>query len=499
MQSLRLFGICHFHTYVAQYNKKQWVKYKYMNGISSIAERFRSLTAWSLEAKIVNAVRSKGEHEREILKAADTPAIKVQEKARAVPNAYVSDEHITVVTNGDQSLADDANMVFVNLISMLEKQGKGTPALRQEKLNLSDRLFTDRNDDPVRFTMSDLDGDYDGGPNAGLLRSVTKTLEDIGFDECDEILRILKEDNVVIRVQPGYEGMATSAQYFPERSEMKVTYAPDLDEKTKVAILALGLMHEGCHHVQNREGMLAAVAEEPDNFRELIHLNELQAHTVQYKVAMKLFAQSDEYAGFINGSTSLEDLGERWGQSDDVKNKICLAYLIEKTTGRDILNNMAKYAQADGVEFDSNDLEGYVKEALNHGEILEINDGVASYDEQYLSRMQRYAHAHISVLNFSGFASGGNSKQNDDVEQIALARGKHFSGPLGMNKDDVEVHFAAPEMVFTSAVTGKVLNVAQIEFMWEREGGSALHSLGRMDQGDENNMGVLQLKNAPAL
>ncbi len=470
-----------------------------MNGIPSIVERFRVLTAWSLEAKVLNAVRSKGEHEREILKAADTPKIRVQEKTLAVPNAYVSDESITVVTNGDQSLADDANMVYVNLISMLEKQGKGTPALRQEKLNLSDRLFTDGNDNPVRFTMSDLDGDYDGGPNADLLRSVTKALEDIGFDECDEVLRVLKEDDVVIRVQPGFQGMVTSAQYFPERSEMKVTYALDLDETSKVAAIALGLMHEGCHHVQNREGMLSSVAEEPDNFRELIHLNELQAHTVQYKVAMKLFAQSDEYDGFINGSTSLDDLGERWGQSDDVKDKMCLAYLIEKNTGRDILNNMAKYAQADGAEFDSNDLEGYVKEALNHGEVLEINDGVASYDEQYLSRMQRYAHAHISVLNFSGFGSGGNSKQNDDVEQIALAHEKHFSGPLGMSKDDVEVHFAAPETVFTSAVTGKNLNVAQIEFMWEREGGSALNSLGRMDRDDENNMGALQFESAPAL
>lgn len=471
-----------------------------MNGISSIAERFRSLTAWSLEAKIVNAVRSKGEHEREILKAADTPGIRVQEKARTVPNAYVSDERITVVTNGDQSLADDANMVYVNLISMLEKQGKGTPALRQERLNLSDRLFTDKDSNPVRFTMSDLDGDYDGGPNADLLRSVTRALEDIGFDECDEVLRVLKEDDVVIRVQPGYQGMATSAQYLPERSEMKVTYAPDLDETSKVATIALGLMHEGCHHVQNREVMLSSVAEEPDNFRELIHLNELQAHTVQYKVAMKLFAQSDEYDGFINGSRSLEDLEERWAQSDDVKDKMCLAYLIEKNTGRDILNNMAKYAQADGVDFDPNDLEGYVKEALNHGEIVGINDGVASYDEQYLSRMQRYAHAHISVLNFSGFGSSGNSKRNDDVEQIALAREKHFVGPLGMNRDDVEVPFAAPDMVFTSAVTGKALNVAQVEFMWEREGGSALKSLGRMDRDDDTNICAWQYEEGvPAL
>ncbi|PCJ96614.1 MAG: hypothetical protein COA45_10920 [Zetaproteobacteria bacterium] len=446
-----------------------------MNSISTLVDRFKSLTAWSLEDKIHCAIRDKGPEERGILKALNTPSIEVQHKPNYVPNAYVADGGITIVTNEDKPFEDEVDMVYVNLIGMLEKQGGGNSALQQERLQLSDRLFTDHDGHPARFTMSDLDGDYDGGPNADLLRSVVKMLDDTGFDECHEILNALRDDSVVIRVQPS-SGDRTSAQYLPERSEMKVTYAPEMDEQTKVAIIALRLIHEGCHHIQNRNGMIAEVAEEPDNFRELMHLNELQAHIVQYKVVMQLFAQSDAYEQFTNGRLSIDDLETLWEQSDDVKDKMCQAYLINQYVGRDILGNIAMHSQHNSDDFDPNDLERYIKEALNHGEIVDIKDGIVSYDDQNLSRMQRYAHAHVSVLNFSNGYSGGWT-ENDDIKKIDLACQKHFEGPLGISKDDIEVHFVAPDFSFNSAVTGRLISVEQVESMWEKMG-STLTSLG---------------------
>lgn len=444
-------------------------------GMKSILESFKERVGYEPPSALRYMIKTQYPEALDVMKEIGNPQIRVFNKSGSRPNSFISDDDVHIITNEDRSLSDDADMAYVAMIGLYETYGERRDDLTQRRIEISERLFLDENNDPTRFLVSDIRNGYDTGGNAQILKGAIEALDSICFSEASEILSALEDGNVVMRVSPTHGDQAMVARFWPQRNEMHVSYDPNAETQSQLARVALRLLHEGCHHIQCRDGMSADIAKEARNFRELTHLNELQAHTIPAKVVMTLFHETGLLEGYLDGSLSKEDLGEMWRTSDNIEDQMCLAYLIEHDDGNVLLDNIKTRYDAD--DFDLENIEFFIKEALTRGRIVSVDDDAFHFDEDNLSRMQRYAHAHIVNANFSHFKKV-TERPKDDVDLIDNAVKLHFNGPLGLGLDGNTVTRAAEELRFRSSISGREVSVGQIENMWERDGCTVTEGFG---------------------
>ncbi len=441
----------------------------------SILESFKEKVGYEPPSSLRYMLKTSYPEALEVMKEIGNPDIRIFNQPRATPDSYISDDDVHLITDDEQSLSDNADMAYVAMIGLFDSYGEPREDLTQRRLEISERLFTDSYGDPTRFLVSDIRAGYDKGENAHMLKGAIEALDQICFAQSDEILQALENSNVVMRVSPMREGQAMVGRFWPQRNEMHISYDAQSDTKAQIARVALRLLHEGCHHVQCRDGMSADIAKEAQNYRELTHLNELQAHTVPASIVMTLFRETGLLEGYLDGDVSKDDLDAAWRESDQIEDQMCLAYLIEHGEGNTLLDNIKM--RYDAHDFDVEHMEFYIKEALTHGPILSIDDTSIHFDEDNLSRMQRYAHAHIVNANFSQFKKP-TSRPKDNVDLIDNAVKLHFNGPLGLGLEGNTVTRAAEELSFRSSISGRDVTVGQIENMWERDGCTVTSGFG---------------------
>ncbi len=410
----------------------------------------------------------------QLLDDLENPSVLLMRQRHLRPNTYSDGEDVVIIHNGDIDLTEKADMAYATLVNMAEQVGVATPEQSQTRRSLMRKYFSDEDGKPTRFTLGDLESGEDLGPNADVLRDAVDALKHLNTPESNMVLTALRQGHLVINISPAAQntGSGANAMYLSERSFIRSTYDPADDRNVTAAALATRLLHEGTHYIQDREGMLAEIAYEPENSRELFHLNELQAHVVQYSAAMHLFIASGQYEEFVSGDITKEELAERWAQADDIGTIICENHLMRSKTGVRLLDNILARKEAGIGGISADDAEALVKEALLHGRIERIEPDGIVYEEDGLTRMQQYAHSHVSVLNFE------KSRLSDDPDFIDDAIMKHFEGDLGLSPEGNVVDFANEDTYFESEVTHRPLNVGLIEHMWDKLGYEGGHQLG---------------------
>lgn len=373
---------------------------------------------------------------------------------------YADGDAISLVTNETTAIEDEAGMVYAAMIDMAEKKGLGNDVLSAERREINSRIYTDWQGDTTRFKISDLDHGA-AGRNAKILRACVDFLDGTELPQCRAVAKILKDHDMTVNLRP-VQNSALSGSFSPDSKELTLFYDPEMDDLDIIGKLCLNIVHETCHFDQDQKGIMADSMKEVNAYREIFHLNELQAHTAQYKTAFQLFTQSGYYQDFSVRQTDIDRLSEKLGTSPQLQDRICFQHLCQSRAGMTILSNLQQHSLAEGMPPAPVFAETLVKEALCFGDITAITEAGTEYDTGSLSRMQRYAHSHISVLNYS-VARGDNT----DFETAVL---KHFETPLGLDKTGNIVPFADKNLSFVSPVTNREISIGAIETLWEKSG-----------------------------
>ena len=442
--------------------------------MSRLKKRFSMLSHVAPGLAIKSVMRDDRPDSADLLEKLDNPSVLLLKQSHLKPNTYTDGEDIFIVHDGNTGLREKADMAYATLVNIAEKAGLASPAQSQARRDIMRTYFSDDEGNPTRFTLADIESGEDLGPHADVLCQGVDALSNMNTPESNAVVGALQREHLVINIAPSPHraGNGVSAMYLPERQFMRSTYDPLDHANVTTAALATRLLHEGTHFIQDQEGMLAAIAHDPENARELFHLNELQAHVVQYSAAMHLFIASGQYDEFVSGNITKEELAERWAMAEDVGTIICENHLMRSKTGGRLLDNILARKDAGIGGIGAEDAEALVKEALIHGRIDHVEPDGIVYEETDLTRMQQYAHSHVSVLNFK------KSRHSDDPSVIDDAILKHFQGDLGLSPDGNIVDFAHEDTFFESEVTHRPLSVGVIEHMWNNLGYEGDHQLG---------------------
>lgn len=429
------------------------------NALQRLKDVFRRLSVSPFQRRIEDEMAARHPAAAALMEKLGHPRLYSRTK-RNGKDCYADGNTICLVSSAETPLADEADMVYAALIDMAEKKGIGNEALSAERRQINSRIYTDRQGDGTRFKIADLDHAPDGR-NAKLLRGCMDFLDSAGLPQCAAVAKLLREENVTLNLRP-VRYAALSGGFSPDSREVTLYYDPAAEDLDIIAKLSLNIMHESCHVDQERKGILADMMKDANAYREVFHLNELQAHTVQYKTALQLLMQSPDYQDFVTGKSDTDGLAEKLGASPQISDRVCLQHLCRNPTGTVLLSNLQQRSLAADRIFTPQEAERMVKEALCCGEMTAVTENGVFYDTAVLSRMQRYVHSHIAVLNFSPPCGKGT-----DFEAAVV---QHFTGDFALEKSGNGVDFAAADLAFISPVTGRAITVHAIENLWERLG-----------------------------
>lgn len=361
-----------------------------------------------------------------------------------------------------------ADYVLAGIIHQMESSGQSNLELTQLRHKIYASLFDDPSGGLSRFTVNDLSSPDVKGRSADLVSQAIEYLEASDKPYHRFAVNLLREENTLLQVKPRREGEQIYGGFHLDTQSIHVTYPDEgLSDQEIVARIVGTLMHEVCHLCQFKQDILADMAIEADHFRELTHLNELQAHVMQYKTGLELFLESQYIESYMEGRISKEGLSDALSQGTQLDDALMRVTLLDSDVGQMILDNIRMRKDEGLQHLREAGVDSLIKQALCHGRIDHFDtEGSPHYQNDGLTRMQRYAHSHIYVMNFTG----GNGK--DSKNEIQRAIKGHFDGDLGIKTGDIVVNFADPDYEFVSAFTGRELQVAQIESLWRREGGS---------------------------
>lgn len=431
--------------------------------LTSLQDTVRKVCTTGLQRRIQKQIIQAHPEADQLLKALHYPKLHIKIKKHGL-KSYSTGKAITLTTNEDADIKDEADAVYAAFIDLAEQKGLANDALLFERRAINARLYQDGDGDCTRFKTNDLTRSL-SGRNAKILKDSFDSLESFNLPQCDYILDTLRRNNATINIGPSYGG-ALSGGFSPDTKELTLYYYdPEDDDADISSRVALTLLHETCHFDQDQKGITADSTTDATEYRELFHLNELQAHNLQYKTALELFTQTQFYTDFSRGKMDIHTLVEKLKGDDSKPAKVTLNNLCTSQVGNTILNNLQHRTQNN---LDITDLEAVVKEALCHGDILNIAQGEITYDDTLLSRMQRYAHSHIAVMNFGQSGSDG--------QKYDAAVSAHFSAPIGLSDQGNTVHFAKGDLEFTSPVTRRSLSVKAVEMIWGNSGFDQNHA-----------------------
>ncbi|TNE32316.1 MAG: hypothetical protein EP349_02065 [Alphaproteobacteria bacterium] len=442
------------------------------NVLKTLKETFRKLAISPLQRQIEKTMQDMHPEAASLMEQLGHPRLHSQIK-RNGKQCYAEGNSIHLITNEKAAVETEAEMVYAAMVDMAEKKGLGNDVLAAERRDINSRIYTDWQDDCTRFKLSDLNHGATG-QNAKLLRACIKFLEEADLPQCNTVAELLRDNDMTVNLRPA-QNSALSGSFSPDSKELTLFYDPEMDEADIIGKLCLNIVHETCHYDQDRKGIMADSMGDVNAYREIFHLNELQAHTAQYKTALQLLMKSSHYPDFAEGKTDIEALTEKLGTSAQLQDRICFQHLCQSRVGTTILSNLQQHSLY-GDKPHIAHAETMVKEALCRGEITSLTESGAEYDTNSLSRMQRYAHSHISVMNYSVARGGGMD--------FDTAVAKHFDAPLGLDKTGNTVPFANTKLSFVSPVTKRDISVGAIEMLWERAGfeQNGLKNLGQASE-----------------
>jgi hypothetical protein len=429
------------------------------NVLKTLKETFRKLSISPLQRRIEQAMQNMHPEAGALMEKLDYPRLHSQIK-RNGKQCYPEEDRIRLVTNEKAAIETEADMVYAAMVDMAEKKGLGNAVLAAERREINSRIYTDWQGDCTRFKCSDLDHGSTGR-NAALLRACIRFLEESELPQCGMVAKLLKDYDMTVNLRPA-QNSTLSGSFSPDSKELTLFYDPEMDDLDITGKLCLNIVHETCHFYQDQKGIMADSMKDVNAYREIFHLNELQAHTAQYKTALQLLTQSSHYQDFAARQTDIDALSEKLGTSPQLQDRICFQHLCQSRAGTTILLNLQQHSLAEVIPPDPVFSEALVKEALCFGEITAITENGIQYETDQLSRMQRYAHSHIAVLNYTT-ARGDGMDFETAVQQ-------HFQTSLGLEKTGNTVPFADKDLSFVSPVTGREISVGAIEMLWEKTG-----------------------------
>lgn len=383
-----------------------------------------------------------------------------------------------------RSEEEHADFVLASFIYQMERAGQTDPELTQLRQQIFGKLFGDGDGGVLRLTLNDLGSDDVKGLGSELLSEAVSFMEGTGLPYNKAVLDLLRANNTILKVMPYRSSHGMVGGYCPATHDIQVTYSGENATRAEmVAQLIHVLMHETAHLNQHEENIFAEVAKEADHYRELTHLNELQAHILQYKTALELFMASPRFDDFIAGDMSGEELRAMLDSENSIEDALIVLDLVDSAPGSAMLHNI-KQRSEEGVDaLKEIGSEFFVKEGLCLGQIDYFDtSGEPHYEDGNFTRMQRYAHSHIGVMNFGAMHSGGH-RGSDKIEEIERAIKGHFNGDIGIDPDNIQVPFADEQLEFISAFTKRRIKVHHIEALWHREGGSeGISCLGKLSE-----------------
>jgi len=429
------------------------------NVLKTLKNTFRKLAISPLQRRIERVIQERHPEAGALMETLDYPRLHRTFK-RNGKQCHIDDHAISLVSIKDAPIENEADMVYAAMIDMAEKKGLANEVLSAERREINNRIYADWQGDCTRFKISDLDQGITGR-NAIILCSCIDFLERVDLPQCSAVVKLLQEHDMSVNLRP-VQNSALSGSFSPDSKELTLFYDPEVEDLDIIGKLCLNIVHETCHFDQERKGILADGMRDVNAYREVFHLNELQAHTAQYKTALQLMMKSSHYQDFIEGKTDIPHLTENLGSSPQLHDRICFQHLCQSNVGTTILSNLQQRSIAEGQPPAASNAETLVKEALCQGEIIALTEDGPAYNRDKLSRMQRYAHSHISIMNYS--VARGDGMAFDDAVL------KHFDTPLGLEKSGNTVPFAEASLSFVSPVSNRDISVGTIETMWESNG-----------------------------
>lgn len=438
--------------------------------------KFRSLTLSAPRRRIEAYLTSQYPEAAAAIEIAEHPRLTIKAKPAARSCYEDRPHHFTLISHDDTPAEENAEIFYSALLHSLEQNDKATAEMSERRQSLYRKLFQDKQGQQTKFTWHDINSAAPADMNDRnhrILSQVKSFIETADNRACQELKNMLSNEGMILNIHARAQS-TMSGRYSPDSRELTVIYDPQLSDLDAAAQIILTVLHESCHYHQHQNGLLADNARDADNYRELFHLNELQAHTNQYKLPLKLFIDSPDYKRLAAGSVSLEDLAEEWQSSADVKDHIFYKTFCVSALGKTILTNLQARQQA-GLFSAAPETELIVKETLCQGKILSVDKDAVTYDTDRLSTMQRYAHSHIAVLNHSVSGGGFGHDKESMINDAVLG---HFCGPLGLSKSGNTMTFATPELTFHSAATGREISVRSIESLWQKDGAKNTQGLG---------------------
>ena len=435
-----------------------------------LRKQFRQITMSSFQRDVERNLCERYPEARQVLDTLEHPKV-ILKNSRSREMAYLDDaEHVVLMTLEDSDISDEADRVYGELLKLMEIKGLATEEMKDRRQEIYAHHYADGDGNRTRFTYDDVSvAAPDRGKN--ILKGCFDFLESLNVPGAQLILDTMRDNHTAINLVPVADTVALAGSFIPDRNEFNFFYDVDLPDTDVVAQTALKILHEGTHLYQKTAGLLSENVSEADNFREVSHLNELQAHTIQYLVPLELLQQLPVYEDFKAGYLSIQDLADDLERSDDVVANVCRRSLCGSHEGASILGNIQ--SRFDAGMLSDMPPELLVKESLCRGEIDKIEDGQIIYDQSDMTRMQRYAHSHITVMNFGSLGDGG-----DKASVVHDIVGGHFQGPLGLSVSGNTVDFVSGDFVFTSAVTHRQISVQAIEYIWGKYGGENTQGLG---------------------